>query len=184
MNEDLMSMGEILSAVSLLKYMYDNGNAEVVSQMSEETFMYDTLPTLYYGAMNYAAEYVIESDSEDYGANKWYFADPDMTGYYRMAKKLGRLRGISKRNNPYYAKARRFIFDRLGGGYYAFSLVLHTGTKRRYSSAVILYVSYDFNDPFDLAEFMHQIFVFYRRELAAMRAEYAALTTPARLEAA
>jgi hypothetical protein len=179
-----MSIGEIMSAISLLKFLHDCGKTDFVRRLSSLEFICDYMPELYYDAMGEAAETVYLCDAEEYSADKWYLADPAMTEYYRLAKKLCRLKGIGKKRNPYALAARDFIRYADNNPGYNFDLQLRTGTKRAQSSHILIYVGYEFYETFDLAEYVNSVFDFYREKVKEMRAEYAALTGTKETEAA
>ena len=181
MNDDYMSMNDILAAISLFKYLYDNGKSDIVDGWKGTEFYYDYLPEIFYESMEAASQIVFICDEENYSADKWYFADSAMTEYYRLARKLCKLKGIGRKNDPYDKAARDFIKYADSNPGYAFDLFLRTGIRNEESSHILLYVYHEFNNPFDLAEFINSVFDFYREKLQEMKAEYERLTKPLKL---
>ena len=185
MLNDYISMDEALSVISLLKYLYDHGKGEFIENRSKMEFSYeDCIAELYWEAMNAAAEHVHNTYVEEYAADRWYFSDPVMVEYYRLTQELCAFKGLGFDGSSYDKAARDFIRYADTNPGFAFDLVLKTKTRRRKPCHILIYVYQDFDDPFDLAEYINSVFDFYREKLPGLQEEYARLTTPAELEAA
>ena len=173
MLDDYMSMDEILVTLSLLKLMFDNGNSEIVSEIGDEEFYYDNMFEFYYRSMNRAAEKVCGGYSEEYESDKWYFSDPAITEYYKMAYKLGRLKGIRKSKIPYINKMKNYFYYAYSGDGSGVYVTAHEGNK---NPALVVYTYENFCEPAHLAEYMHKVMLFYKTEVEIMKREWEELT--------
>lgn len=174
----------VLDVISSIKKLYDEGDVEVAETLEccplDDEFEFEGYQHLCEAAPFADMEYIEDMDCE-----KYFFSSEAMTEYYRLAKKIGRLKGWSEKNNPYIRAACDYdmtMLDGISNG--EISGVLYMGTKHKYASSWIMHIYSGFFDYWNLFFALRDIFNHYENEKAALEMVYERLTAQNETEVA
>lgn len=165
----------VLSFIGRLKRHYDESGEEAFAELSGMILDEDT-EFLFYEEV-YGSRFLISTEfNERSFCSKYFFASDEMTEYYRLAKKIGKLKGWSNKENKYIKKSLYYATERLnqidtGGCCYG---NVYSGTKHRYASSINVYVYEEgwFFDYVGLYFAINVIFDYYEKQLKKLRKIY------------
>lgn len=165
--------GYVLDIIHRVKMLYDAGDDEAVEVMGNctlgEEFEFEGYEHLCDAAPFSSVDYV-----EKYECEKYFFASEDMTEYYRLARKIGGLKGWSVKNNRYIQQAIQYDINTLrsvnGDGY--ISGTIYSKTHHKYASSWVIYVYSEFYNYWELFFALRDIFNNYSMQKKVLECEY------------
>lgn len=175
----------VLSNLYKLKLLDENTEEDIQETIGDcildEEFEIEGYERLYEAAPFTRIKY-----SEDGECDQYFFASEDMTEYYRLAKKIGRLKGWKESDNPYLKDAYCADIRRLRkiDDYGSVWGNLYTKTNHQYASSWIIYVYCEFYDYWGLFFAIRDIFSYYARQVKRLRLEYVRLFSKQEMEVA
>ena len=168
----------MLSFISRLKRHYDECGEKAFTELSYMLLDEET-EFLFYETIR-ESDFLVncEFNEETYCCRN-FFSSEEMTEYYRLAKKIGRLKGWSKKENKYIRDALNYTLKRLDkidtcGCCYG---DVYSGTKHKYASSVNVYVYEEgcFYDYVGLYFSINTIFHYYEKQLKKLKKIYAGI---------
>jgi len=175
---------ESLDILMTLKLEYDKGRTKFIENISRCVLDNDLYFDAYFECLASAAKFSYNDYLEEYEVEKWFFSSDEMTEFYKLARKIGRIKGQTEKENTYINEAYDFSMDSLNFSSYSASGYLYTGTKHRYASSWVMYLTCDFCEHFALASAVTEIFEYYNNMVVKLRNDYANLTYVTELEEA
>lgn len=168
-----------LSFIGRLKRYYNECGEKALTDLSYMPLDEDTEFLLFYEAL-IDSEFLVSSElNEETCCCKYFFSSEEMTEYYRLAKKIGRLKGWRNKKNKYISDALFYTVDRLcqihtDGSCYG---NVYSGTKHKYASSVNIYVYEEgcFYDYAGLYFAINAIFYYYEKQLRRLKKIYAGI---------
>jgi hypothetical protein len=163
-----------LDFIGRLKRHYDNDGEEAITELPD-MLLDEEYECAFYELMFESCFLISVQFNEETFCSKYFFSSDEMTEYYRLAKKIGRLVGWSNKKNPYIDRALSYTIKRLDkiatyGSCYG---DVYCGTKHRYASSVNVYVYeegfYDYEGLYFAA---NAIWHYYERELKKLKRVY------------
>jgi len=162
----------IMTPLAMLRLLRDYGkDGNLLDRYRKIELCEDLLMELHFEALNQAAEFVTGYYLEEYECDKFIFSSEAMTEYYRLCREYGRRHKLPSKENPFVKKADIHVSERLHLNGYGYGWDLKIGTRHKYASCLYFYQYSDFNRQLELLESVLQIFEFYDKELAVLRAE-------------
>ncbi len=164
----------VLDQIGRLKRYYDNDGEEVIIELPDMT-LDEEYECLFYELMFESGFLVSHDFNEETYCSKYFFSSDEMTEYFRLAKKIGRLVGWSHKKNPYIDKALTYTIKRLDkihtdGCCYG---EVYSGTKHKYASSVNVYVYEEgFYDYESLYFAQNAIYHYYEKQLKKLKRRY------------
>lgn len=168
----------VLSFIGRLKRYYDECGKEALADLVH-VFLDEDAECSFYEAM-FDSKFLISSEfNEETYCCRYFFASEEMTEYYRLAKKIGRLMGWSNKKNKYIKETLSYTIDRLnqinsGGCCYG---DIYSGTKHKYASSINMYVYEEcgFYDYEGIYFAINAIFAYYEKQLKRLKRIYAGI---------
>lgn len=168
-----------LTVIRFVKELYDMEDYDAVEEIGDcsmnEDFDAEGFEKIYEAAPFEVVSY------DDYGdSEKIFCSSEDMTEFYRIARKIGKLRGWTEENNRYINQSKEFVWNELRGvrDNFNFFEKLYTGTRHKYASSVIIYIYPEFYQYWDLYFALRRIFNYYSEQKTRLESRYQRLTTP------
>lgn len=173
MNAENLSYYEpLISFISKIKREYDYGNEGIVEFVSDcsldESFEIEGYEHLECAAPFTAYDYI-----DQYECGKYYFSSKDITEYYKLAYKIGELKGW-RGNNKYCQEAFEYDLDalRIVDTNGCVSGTLYMKTRHKYASGWLMYIHQDFYDYWAMCFAIQDIFHHYKIKRKALEREY------------
>jgi len=172
--------------LSLMKEEHDEGFDAFKTAFGDYDFEREAIEDEYYEVLynvpgfvkNKVIYYPDENGNPDYNetpeAELWLFFSEDMTEFYRMAKKICRLKSIEYKDaDSPFLKMDRYLTSRLVDNYDGMCWDIKTGTRHKYASCIEIWLGCDYyTDPLKLTIVLSSIMQNYSRKLAELKAEY------------
>lgn len=163
----------MLDQLYYLKVLDENTSEDIQEVMGDCT-LGEEFEVEGYERMEDAAPFANISYSESCDCTKYFFSSEEMTEYYRIVRKIGRLKGWKEKDNPYLIDAcnadiKQFRMINNNGSVYG---NLYTKTNHKYASSWVLYVYSDFYDYWDLFFAIRNIFGQYKKRLQRIKLKY------------
>lgn len=168
----------MLSFIGRLKRFYDECGEKAFIDLSYMILNEET-EFLFYETINESDFLVsMEYDEEKYLC-RYFFSSENMTEYYKLAKKIGRLKGWSNKENKYISEALNYTLkclDKIDTCGCCYGTV-YSGTKHKYASSVNIYVYEEgcFYDYVGLYFAINTIFYYYEKQLKKLKKIYAGI---------
>lgn len=162
-----------LSVISRIKNLYDMGDDDIIDDI-RDCSINEEFDVEGYEKVHEAAPFEYGEYLEDRDIEKYFCASEDMTEYYRLARKIGKLMGWIEENNHYIKEINNFVWKELRsvGDNYNFYEELYTGTRHKYASSLIIYVYPEFYEYWDLYFALREIFNNYSIQRKRLENEY------------
>lgn len=168
----------MLSGIGRLKRYYDECGQEALTDLSHMFVDEDTECSFYEEILNSKFLISMEFNEETYYC-RYFFSSEEMTEYYRLSKKIGRLMGWSHDENKYIKEAMSYTLKRLNkiDTYGVCYGDVYSGTKHKYASSVNVYVCEEcgFYDYVGLYFAINAIFYYYKKQLRRLKQIYAGI---------
>lgn len=168
-----------LSLIGRLKRHYDESGKDAMIGLSN--FVLDEDGECSFYEVIYCSKFLVSAEfNEETYCCRYFFSSEEMTEYYRLAKKIGRLKGWSNKENEHIREALSYSLNRLdkidtsGGCCYG---DVYSGTKHKYASSINVYVYEEcgFYDYEGLYFAINDIFLYYEKQLKKLRKIYAGI---------
>lgn len=163
-----------LDFIGRLKQHYDNDGEEAITELPNMVLGEEYECSFY--ELMYESGFLISMQfNEKTYCSKYFFSSDEMTEYYRLARKIGRLVGWSNKENPYIDKALSYTISRLDkiASYGSCYGDVYSGTKHRYASSVNVYVyEEEFYDYEGLYFATNAIWHYYEKQLKKLKRVY------------
>jgi hypothetical protein len=156
--------------VYIIKLFHDYGRGDKLR--NDYLLDNDYFWELQYEAMENVTDCTFWRTKEYDNTHRFYYYDTAMTEFYRLCREYDSLRGIVKRNNPYFTRAEATVYDALHNVYDSLGYTLHTKTNHPWSCRLIVEFDGDYFDEYRrLLESLLHIFDFYHKEVEVLRAK-------------
>lgn len=162
-----------LTVIRFVKNLYDMGDYDAVEEISDcslnEDFDVEGFEKMHRAAPFETVDYDENGDNE-----KFFYSSEDMTEFYRIARKIGKLKGWTEENNRFIEQSKEFVWNELRGvkdNFYFYEKV-YTGTRHKYASSVIIYVYPEFYQYLDLYFALRRIFNYYAEQKKRLESKY------------
>ena len=149
---------------------YEAAPENVNSMRHLECSMDDT----YEAAESALACYCDLISPHDYGDNSecftygCYYSSKHMMEFYRLCRVHAKLLRVKLHEEPFFARAKRFVYSQLGNAY-TFDYTLQTKVNREYASGIAVRFTGDFYEFEDFNMAMIDVMRFYRDEAARLK---------------
>lgn len=174
-NYDIMD--QLLWLVYLFKSYYDMGKKEFVESYSNTRLYEDLFYEIFFDALYHAAE--ITDDSERVYTRNGYqfeydevnmcsFSCKEMQEYFKIARKLHRLRG-GRGNNPYLEAINEEVEELLDFESYCFDYVFR---KKRTSATLDILWGYEFTEEILMCVWVAKTIELFKERLPKLKEEY------------
>lgn len=173
MNAERISDYErLVNFISQIKHEYEYGNEGIVDFVSDCS-LDECFEPEGYEHLDRAAPFTAYEFIEQHECDKYYFSSEDITEYYKLAYKIGKLKGWGG-NNKYCNDAFRYDLDALHrvdtNG--CVSGTLFMKTRHKYASGWLMHIYMDFYDYWSLCFAIQDIFHHYKIRRKALEREY------------
>lgn len=173
MNADKLSYYEpLISFISHIKHEYDYGDEEILEFVADCT-LDESFEIEGYQHLDYAAPFTAYEYNDQYECAKYYFSSEDITEYYKLAYKIGELKGW-RGNNKYCEEAFNYDLDALRcvDTNCCVNGTLFMKTRHKYASGWLMYIYQDFYDYWGMCFAIRDIFHHYKIRRKALEREY------------
>ena len=172
---DIYKYDEFYRIVQLLediKELYDSGDTKIVDDIADCP-LDEELETMAYEYI-YSADFLINYDyDEENECGEMVFSSDDMVQYYKLARKIGKLKGWNDENNPYILRAEGYdleLLEKIDGTYISGLLYTKPDKKHRISWEMEMYC--EFYEYWELYFAMRVIFHNYSTQKDILKREY------------
>lgn len=168
----------VLDRICRLKRYYDNDGEEAIIELPDMT-LDDEYECMFFELMFESGFLVSHDFNEKTYCSKYFFSSDEMTEYFRIAKKIGRLMGRSNKENPYIDEALTYTIKRLNEIHTdgCCDGTVYSGTNHKYASSVNVYVYEEgFYDYEGLYFAQNAIYHYYEKQLKNLKRRCLSLT--------
>ena len=167
------TLDELPYSITCLQFAclaYEAAPENVNSMRHLECSMDDT----YEAAESALACYCDLISPHDYGDNSecftygCYYSSKHMMEFYRLCRVHAKLLRVKLHEEPFFARAKRFVYSQLGNAY-TFDYTLQTKVNREYASGIAVRFTGDFYEFEDFNMAMIDVMRFYRDEAARLK---------------
>ena len=160
----------LLGMLSVIQIMRDSGDEKpLLDEYKDFDIELDLEWTLFFDALEQSAEcyrcHYLEGDDCD----EHFFSDRVMTEYYRLCKEYGRRNDFKFAENPYVAKADKYVHQCMEIDDYGYGWKLSTGTQHKHASALHVFLYPDFCQTVWLLQSVRKALRFYHDEIESLR---------------
>ena len=160
-------MDDMLAALAIEKIRYDHTGTLIGMPLDS-----DSLPEIYYGALDDVAPSVSAEENDYDYIQKFYFSG--MKEFYQLCREYGRQNHVSFKNNRYVKEASDFVDHEMNGiDSYCIGWRLFTPKKitDRKWPCLAVFTTPEFYQPVQLVESLYNIRSFYEEGVKRLKAE-------------